>query len=170
MGQGTRRVSTVHARLFDVLHDAADEGAPLGVTQTIYVTFDGVVQKTIEQHGGVIGDFDRFAHVAFQVTLLMHDFHGAPAQHVTGAHEHGEAEARGRGEAALGQARALNNYFALTGNPDYFNEDLSRYKALAPDDIQMAVQTMLRTDAMVILSVVPQGKTDLAVPGKDGGK
>ncbi len=60
-----------------------------------------------------------------------------------------------------GKADLLNNYFMLTGNPDYFNEDLARYKALDPTDIQTAVLTYLKDDARVMLSVVPKGKKEL---------
>ena len=42
-------------------------------------------------------------------------------------------------ERVNGQARALTSYFAATGNPDYFNEDLARYRALSPNDITAAV-------------------------------
>jgi zinc protease len=59
-------------------------------------------------------------------------------------------------EGVDGKADALNNYFTLTGNPDYFNEDLARYKALSPEDIQSTAQTFLKDDARVILTVVPK--------------
>ncbi len=62
-----------------------------------------------------------------------------------------------------GKADMLNGYYYLTGNPDYFNEDLSRYKALGVKDIQAMAQTYLQNDGRVVLSVVPNGKTDLAV-------
>lgn len=81
-----------------------------------------------------------------------------------------EASFLDRLENIGGKADQLNAYFTATGNPDYFNEDLSRYKALSPEDIRAAAQTHLRTGAMVILSVVPEGKRDLAMPGKEGGK
>jgi len=61
-----------------------------------------------------------------------------------------------------GKADQLNSYFFFTGNPDYFDEDLARYKALDPTDIQAAAKTYLRDDGRVVLSVVPQGKTELA--------
>ena len=61
-----------------------------------------------------------------------------------------------------GKADQLNSYFVQTGNPDYFNEDLARYKALDPDDISSVAQTYLRDDGRVVLSVVPQGKKELA--------
>ena len=66
------------------------------------------------------------------------------------------------------KADLLNNYYRTTGNPDYFQEDLSRYKALDPRDIQTAVTTYLRDNNRVVLSVVPEGKKELAAtPGKE---
>ena len=69
-----------------------------------------------------------------------------------------------------GKANQLNEYFYYTGNPDYANEDLSRYKALSVGDIQNAAQTYLRDNGRVILSIVPKGKTDLAVQPNAEGK
>lgn len=56
-----------------------------------------------------------------------------------------------------GKADQLNGYFAMTGNPDYFNEDLSRYRAVNVDDIRAAVRRFLPKDARVELTVVPEG-------------
>jgi zinc protease len=61
-----------------------------------------------------------------------------------------------------GKADQLNNYFYLTGDPDYFNEDLARYFAADPGDIQSAAMKYLKDDGRVVLSVVPKGKTELA--------
>ena len=36
----------------------------------------------------------------------------------------------------------MNAYYFATGNPDYFNEDLSRYRALSPRDIQAAADVL----------------------------
>jgi zinc protease len=55
----------------------------------------------------------------------------------------------------------------FAGNPDYFNEDLARYKAVDTRDLQTTAQTYLRDDGRVILSIVPQGKKDLAAPKKE---
>lgn len=60
-----------------------------------------------------------------------------------------------------GKADQMNAYFMRTGNPDFFNEDLSRYKALSPPDIRAVAQTYLGT-GRVVLSIVPQGKKELA--------
>jgi zinc protease len=61
-----------------------------------------------------------------------------------------------------GKADLLNNYFFSTGDPDYFEDDLARYRALSPSDIQAVAQRYLGP-GRVVLSVVPQGKQGLAV-------
>jgi zinc protease len=61
-------------------------------------------------------------------------------------------------ERVNGQARQLNAYFARTGNPDYFNEDIARYRALSPNDIQAAVRHWLPADRRLEFSVLPEGK------------
>lgn len=73
-----------------------------------------------------------------------------------------EASFLARLEGIAAKADLLNNYFMLTGNPDYFNEDLARYRAVDPDDIRAAAQSYLPDHARVVLSIVPQGKKDLA--------
>jgi len=59
----------------------------------------------------------------------------------------------------------LNDYYKFTGNPDYFQEDLSRYLALEPNDVRSAALTFLKNDARVLLSIVPKGKLNLAAEG-----
>jgi zinc protease len=54
-----------------------------------------------------------------------------------------------------GRADQLNAYLTATGNPDYFAEDLARYHALAPADLQSAARSWLPADRRVELSVVP---------------
>jgi len=69
-----------------------------------------------------------------------------------------------------GKANQLNEYFYYAGNPDYANEDLSRYKSLSVEDIRTAAQTYLPDNGRVVLSIVPMGKTELAVQPKTEGK
>ena len=56
-----------------------------------------------------------------------------------------------------GKADQLNGYFFATGNPDYYNEDLSRYRAVQPTDIRAVVRKYLASDKRVELTVVPEG-------------
>ncbi|MBK7260161.1 MAG: insulinase family protein [Ignavibacteriae bacterium] len=69
-----------------------------------------------------------------------------------------------------GKVDQLNNYLTETGNPDYFNEDLARYRALSPGDVRSAAQTYLRGDNRVVLSVIPVGKPELASPARKEAK
>jgi zinc protease len=55
-----------------------------------------------------------------------------------------------------GKADQLNGYFVRTGNPDWFNEDLARYRALSPSDIRAAAFAFLPLDRRVELTVVPE--------------
>jgi zinc protease len=69
-----------------------------------------------------------------------------------------------------GKADLMNNYYIRTGNPDYLSEDFSRYTAVSPNDITAVTRRYLRDDGRVVLSVVPEGKPELASPGKGGAK
>jgi len=69
-----------------------------------------------------------------------------------------------------GKADQLNQYFFSTGNPDYFNEDLTRFRAIDPDDLSAMATTYLKDNARVVLSVVPKGRKDLAARAKDEGE
>jgi zinc protease len=57
-----------------------------------------------------------------------------------------------------GKGNQLNAYYFATGNPDYFNEDLSRYRSLTASDIQAAAAHWLPADRRVELTVVPMKK------------
>jgi zinc protease len=56
-----------------------------------------------------------------------------------------------------GKADQLNHYYTDTGDPDWFNEDLSRYRAMSPTDVQAAAQAFLPAGRRVELTVVPEG-------------
>ena len=57
-----------------------------------------------------------------------------------------------------GKANQLNSYFKSAGQPDYFQKDLDRYRALTPADVKAAVEKYLPKDRRVELSVVPGEK------------
>jgi len=56
-----------------------------------------------------------------------------------------------------GKADQLNAYFTATGDPDYFNEDLARYRAMSPSDVRAAAARFLPRDRRVELTVLPEG-------------
>ncbi len=55
-----------------------------------------------------------------------------------------------------GKADQLNSYYAGTGNPDWFNEDLARYRALSANDVRAAAERFLPFERRVELTVVPE--------------
>jgi zinc protease len=65
---------------------------------------------------------------------------------------------RVRGFGGVGDQ--LNAYFTATGDPDYFNEDLSRYRALSATDVQAAAAQFLPRDRRVELTVMPETATN----------
>ena len=64
-------------------------------------------------------------------------------------------------EGVAGKADQLNEYFYQTGRPDSFQADLDRYRRVTATDVQRVVRTYLQA-ARVMISVVPQGKQELA--------
>jgi zinc protease len=57
-----------------------------------------------------------------------------------------------------GKADQLNGYYTRTGMPDYFEEDLGRYRTLSADDVKSAIARYLPKDKRVELSIVPEEK------------
>ena len=57
-----------------------------------------------------------------------------------------------------GKADQLNAYYTRTGMPDFFEQDLARYRALSAEDITSAVLRYLPADRRVELSIVPEAK------------
>jgi zinc protease len=55
-----------------------------------------------------------------------------------------------------GKAEQLNAYYTTTGDPDWFNEDLARYRAISPSDVRAAAEAFLPADRRVELTVVPE--------------
>jgi len=59
-----------------------------------------------------------------------------------------------------GKGDQLNGYYTATGDPDWFNEDLARYRALSVSDVQAAAAQFLPRDRRVELTVMPEGGTN----------
>jgi len=64
-------------------------------------------------------------------------------------------------ERAQSKADQLNSYYFDLGTPDGFQRDLDRYRAVTADQVRAAVRRYL-TGPRVVVSVVPQGKPELA--------
>lgn len=72
-----------------------------------------------------------------------------------------EAGFLNRLEFVNAKADQLNQYYYFTGNPDGFQADLDRYQAVTAEDVKRVVAMYLRPPR-VMLSIVPQGRKDLA--------
>jgi zinc protease len=57
-----------------------------------------------------------------------------------------------------GKANQLNSYYKATGQADYFQKDLDRYRAVTPAAIKAMVEKYLPKDRRVELSIVPGEK------------
>jgi zinc protease len=57
-----------------------------------------------------------------------------------------------------GKADQLNAYYKAAGTPDYFEQDLARYRAVTAAEVKAAVEQYLPKDRRVELSVVPGEK------------
>ncbi|HEX7048759.1 MAG TPA: pitrilysin family protein [Longimicrobiales bacterium] len=67
-------------------------------------------------------------------------------------------------QSVAAKANQLNEYFYYTGTPDYFNQDLERFRALEPAAVSAAARTYLDPARRVVLSIVPRGRPELAIP------
>ena len=66
-----------------------------------------------------------------------------------------------------GKSDQLNAYNVILGHPGYFSADLDRYRVATRESVRTAAETYLPFDRRVILSVVPRGQTQLALPGSE---
>ena len=66
-----------------------------------------------------------------------------------------------------GKSDQLNAYNVFCGDPAYFTRDIARYRDATKESVQAAAARMLRFDARVVLSVVPQGQPALALAGSE---
>jgi zinc protease len=63
-----------------------------------------------------------------------------------------------------GKSDQLNAYNIYIGDPDYFGRDLARYQQVTPESLRAAVARYLASATRVVLSIVPRGRTILAIP------
>lgn len=63
-----------------------------------------------------------------------------------------------------GKSDQLNQYNVFVGDPGYFERDLDRYRLATPASIGEACRRHLGGRPRVALSIVPRGRTDLALP------
>lgn len=67
-----------------------------------------------------------------------------------------------------GKAERLNEYYTFTGNPGFVRRDFARYGRVSGESVKEHGRDYLVGAHGVVLSVVPRGRTDLAVLEGDG--
>ncbi len=65
-------------------------------------------------------------------------------------------------ETAIGKADQLNSYAYYAGDAGYAAEDLRRYRAVTPAAVQRVAREYLASENHIVISFVPEGKTELA--------
>jgi zinc protease len=66
--------------------------------------------------------------------------------------------------SVLGKSEQLNYYNYFAGTPDYVQQDAARYERVTAADVQRVARTYLGRPK-VVLTVVPEGETKMAVMG-----
>ena len=64
-----------------------------------------------------------------------------------------------------GKSDQLNAYNVFLDDPAFFDRDLARYRAVTPASVGEAMARYLDHDRRIALSVVPRGRSALALPG-----
>ena len=69
----------------------------------------------------------------------------------------------------LGKSEILNSYNYMAGNPDYVQQDAARYDKVTRADVQRVARDYLGKHK-VVLTVVPEGKRDMALTPAGGAQ
>ena len=93
----------MHARLFNVLHDRADNYL-LAIADQIHVDLDRRIEEVVQQYRALIADFHRSAHVAAQLLFVVDDLHGTPTQNIGRTNDDGIRDLLGSRDAFLDAA------------------------------------------------------------------
>ena len=65
----------------------------------------------------------------------------------------------------LGKANSLATYYTFTGDPNNMNKEFERYNGITPAEV-LSVAKKVLNGKNVTLSIVPEGKTNLAAEQK----
>ncbi|HET7552958.1 MAG TPA: pitrilysin family protein [Gemmatimonadaceae bacterium] len=71
--------------------------------------------------------------------------------------------------SVLGKSDRLNYFNYFVGTPDYTRQDAERYRRVTAADVQRVARSYLSTPS-VVLTVVPEGKTEMMVTAAEGGR
>jgi zinc protease len=66
-----------------------------------------------------------------------------------------------------GKSDQLNAYNTFIGDPAFFDRDLARYQLVTPESMRQVLRRYLNERHRVTLSIVPRGRTNLAIEGSE---
>jgi predicted Zn-dependent peptidase len=69
----------------------------------------------------------------------------------------------------LGKAERLNYYNYIVGNPDFAQQDATRYERVTAADVQLVARTYIGRPK-IVLTVVPEGKKEMMLTASGGGR
>lgn len=71
-----------------------------------------------------------------------------------------EVQVISRAATALGKGNSLASFYSYTGNPGNINTEIDLYRGITPQEVLSIAKKYLK-EAAVVLSVVPEGKSEL---------
>src|SRR5690606_20366868 len=112
-------------------------------------------------------DLSRLERIALEEIAAL-AAEGPTAEEVERAKAMSEARLISGLEAIASKADQLNAYYYYTGEPDHVAEDLAAIRALTAAGIRQAAREYLDGQNRLVLSIVPEGRTELAA--KEGAR
>lgn len=98
-----------------------------------------------------------------EITKLLKD--GITEKELQTSINNKESQLIGSLSTVLGKANSLATYYTLSGDANGINTEFDRYTGITANEV-LAVAKKVLSDKKVALSVVPEGKTDLAAEQK----
>ncbi len=147
------KTSRLHRSLIDERQVAQDVEVyqwDLALSSVLWISVTARPGYTLTELEAVIEEEIRRLHIEPPTAL---EVQRAVSQHETAFLD--------RMERLNEKAYQLNRYYLYTGTPGYFNEDLARFTTIQPGEVQAVARRYL-TGNRVVLSVVPEGKAELA--------
>jgi len=125
---------------------------------------DGMIMLTATAKPGV---HPRELHAEIERVIRDIAERGITERELTRVKNGMRASSVDRLSSVLGKATQLSYYNYFAGTPDYMAQDLARYESLTREQVQRAARQYVVGQPRIVLTVVPDGKTELALTAGD---
>jgi zinc protease len=115
--------------------------------------------------GQKVGDIDKV--VKMEISNIIDN--GISTRELQRAQNSYKANFLNRLASVLGKADQLNFYNYFVGTPDYVQQDAARYERVTAADVQRVARKYLGKPK-IVLTVVPEGKTDMMLTAAGGSR